>query len=132
MSDFKIWLENQDPASIGININDKFQQFTKQILDGHKTIETRNSPSLNPYVNQRVGIIRTGKGQAALVGYATIGEPIFYKHKKEFDRDFDKHLVGKDSPFYITNQGKWGYPLLDVEKTKERPIFSKGIIARQI
>jgi hypothetical protein len=133
MITFKLWLENKDQEiTIGININDKHQPFTKQIIDGHKTIETRNKPTLSPYVNKTVGIIRTGKGPSTLVGYATIGEPKFYKNKKEFDKDYNKHLVDKNSPYYITNQGKWGYPLLNVKKTKEKPISSKGIISRKI
>ena len=57
---------------IGININDKHQLFTEQILNGSKTIETRSSKSLHPYIGKMVGIIRTGKGKATLVGYITI------------------------------------------------------------
>ena len=132
---FKLWLEiwhKDQEITIGININDSIQPFTEQILDGNKTIETRNNPTLNPYVNQKVGIIRTGQGQAKLVGFFTIGRPKFYKNKKEFDKDYDKHLVGKDSPYYITDEGKWGYPLLNVEKTEETPVFSKGIVSRKI
>ena len=129
---FKLWIEANNTASMGININDKHQPFTKQILDGHKTIETRNKPTLNPYVNQKVGIIRTGQGQATLVGYATFGKPKFYKNEKEFNKDYKKHLIDKNSPYYISNNGKWGYPIINPEKTKERTITSKGIVARKI
>jgi hypothetical protein len=128
---FKEWLLTEDSV-MGININDSKSPFTTQILNKQKTIETRTSPSLHPYVGKKVGIIRTGVGPATLVGYTTIGEPKFYKNEKEFDKDYDKHLVTKKSPFYITEKGKWGYPLHNVKKIPESIIKSKGIVARTI
>ena len=118
--------------SIGININDKQQAFTEQILGGLKTIETRNKNSLKPYIGRRVGIVRTGKGMATLVGFVTIGEPVFYADKIQFDADHHRHLVAKDSPYYITSGGKWGYPLQDVMRCEEKELPSRGIIARAI
>ena len=119
-------------ASVGININDSEQDFTGQILSGKKTVETRATNSLAPYVGKRVGIVRTGKGKAMLVGYATVGRPVFYKNKEEFDADFKKHRVAPDSPHYIGSSGKYGYPLTRVEKTEPVPVNKKGIIARSI
>ena len=129
--DFKKWLLFE-MTTMGININDSDQAFTDQILKGQKTIETRNKPTLDPYIGRKVGIIRTGVGTATLVGYVVIGNPIFYRNKKEFDRDYHKHLISKDSSFYITEKGKWGYPLKNVEKTKEKYITSKGIVSRKL
>jgi len=124
-------LEN---VSIGININDKIQDFTGQILRGEKTIETRNTNSLRPYIGRKVGIIRTGKGKAYLVGYCTIGEPKVYESEREFRGDFDKHLVDRGSKFDIPEGGiKFGYPLHDVTRLDEpKLIKSKGIISRKI
>ena len=124
-------LEN---VSIGININDKIQDFTGQILRGEKTIETRNTNSLRPYIGRKVGIIRTGKGKAYLVGYCTIGEPKVYESEREFRRDFDKHLVDRGSKFDIPEgEIKFGYPLHDVTRLDEpKLIKSKGIISRKI
>jgi len=116
----------------GINVNDKLFPFTDKILDGEKTIETRNTNTLHPYVGQRVGLIRTGKGKAILVGYVTIGTPIFYSNKEEFDKDYDKHLVDPNSPFYIKDNGKWGYPMLNPERTEPREINTLGIVSRKI
>ena len=113
---------------IGININDKHQPFTDQILSGIKTIETRNSKSLHPYIGKQVGIIRTGKGKATLVGYTTIKEA--KKYYNNFDLDYDKHLVSNDSPFH--GQNKWGYILVDSFRCKPKLITSKGIISRKI
>jgi len=57
---------------LGININCKHQDFIAQILSGEKIIETRNTPSLNPYIGQKIGLIRTGQGKATLEGYAQL------------------------------------------------------------
>ncbi len=116
----------------GININDKAQPFTDQILSGQKTIETRRTNSLRPYIGQRVGIIRTGKGKALLVGFAVIGEPILYGTKAEFSADFARHQVGDKSKFRFKRGGKFGYPLTSVTRCKPAPVFSRGIVARKL
>lgn len=121
-------------AKMGININDKIQDFTGQILRGEKTIETRNTNSLKPYIGQKVGIIRTGKGKALLVGFCTLGEPKLYHNEKDFRKDEDKHLVEKGSKYDIQKDGiKYGYPIYDVVELKE-PILikTKGIKARRL
>lgn len=117
---------------IGININDKYYPFTELILNKEKTIETRRTPSLNPYIGQRVGIIKTGKGKAILVGIVTIGEPIYYKTEEEFRRDENKHRVYSGSKYDIDDAGKWGYPIINPVRVNQKYINSKGIIARRI
>lgn len=112
-------------TNIGIHINDKVDDFTGMIIRGEKTIETRPKPTLSPFVGKRVGIIRTGtskpkKGSPTisyLVGSAIIGEPIVYHNEEEFDRDYDKHRVDRNSEFYIkSGKVKYGYPMLDVKR----------------
>ena len=44
----------------GININDEFQDFTGQILRGEKTIETRDSRSLDSRIGKLTGIAPDG------------------------------------------------------------------------
>lgn len=83
----------------GVNINDATQNFTDLILSGKKTIETRSTDSLRPYVGRRVGIVRTGKGSATLVGFAVLGTPKIYTSRKQFRRDAGKHMVAPDSIF---------------------------------
>lgn len=117
---------------MGININDKHQPFTEQIINGLKNIETRNTRSLDPYIGTTVGIVRTGKGKAILVGTCTIGEPVFYGSESDFDIDYNRHLVGKESPYYISAKGKWGYPVTNVKSIDPVEINSRGIIARNI
>ena len=117
---------------MGININDKTQPFTAQILSGEKIIETRRKNSLRPYVGKRVGIVRTGRGPAMLVGFATIGSPIVYENRKQFAADFDRHRVKRGSPHDCGREGKIGYPLTDVKATTPRRVNSLGIVARKI
>ena len=117
---------------MGININDKCQDFTGQILRGEKTIETRKTRSLDPYIGERVGLIRTGVGKATLVGYATVGEPVVYDSVAKFRRDSDKHLVAPGSAFDIKDDLKYGYPLMQVEEVEPQVVESKGIVARRI
>ena len=117
---------------MGININDCTQDFTGQILRGEKTIETRSTRSLDPYIGERVGLVRTGVGKATLVGYATIGEPVVYDSVAKFRRDYDKHLVAPGSAFDMKDRLKYGYPLMQVEAVEPREIESRGIVARKI
>ncbi len=133
---------NALPEMDGININDQDAPYTDMILSKKKTVETRPmipgraKGTLHRFVGKRVGIVRTGKGPATLVGYATIGEPIEYRDTLSFDRDFPLHKVASNSPHYIGFSGKWGYPLIDVRrlpephliKTKEKfPIISRKV-----
>ena len=116
---------------MGVNINDSEAPYTEMILDGEKTIETRRTNSLDPYVGEEVGIIRTGKGPAELVGFMDIEKPKQYKNSQEFDRDRQQHRVPKGSK--EDKEGKSvGYPLTDVERTKPKEIHSRGYIAREI
>lgn len=116
---------------MGININDKEFPFTEAILSGKKVIETRYGRSLDPYIGQKVGLVRTGKGKATLVGYAVIGKPKVYKTRKQFDSDWNKHLVASDSKFSWKGI-KYGYPLMDIESTRPRVVTTRGIVARKI
>lgn len=118
-------------AKYGININCKHQDFIKQILEGKKTIETRNTPSLRSYVGERIGLIKTGCGKASLCGYATITKEIHYKNEEEFRHDENKHLVSKGSVYDIVTE-KYGYVLSDVVPVKPSEVKTKGIIARRL
>jgi SAM-dependent methyltransferase len=117
---------------MGININDSTQDFTGQILRGEKTIETRSTRSLDPYIGKRVGIVRTGVGKATLVGYATVGEPVFYDSVAKFRRDQSKHRVAPGSAFDMKDRLRYGYPLMQVEAVEPRQLESRGIVARRL
>jgi hypothetical protein len=147
LKQFKWWIFNGDTGTplhkqktvklsegrtMGVNINDSETDWTGMILRGEKTIETRNSDSLRAYVGKSVGIVRTGKGKATLVGYMTIGEPIHYTTNESFRSDYKRHRVGIGSMFDIGPNGKFGYPLLDVSPTRERILTTRGIVSRNI
>ena len=118
----------------GININDEFQDFTGQILRGEKTIETRDSRSLDSRIGKLTGIIRTGirNQKATLVGYAVIGEPVVYDSVAKFRRDYKKHLVAPGSEHDIKNGLKYGYPLMQVETVTPKELTSRGNVIRQL
>ncbi len=116
----------------GININDKDQDFTGQILRGEKTIETRPSRSLDSRIGKRTGIIRTGVGKATLVGYAIIGEPVVYDSVAKFRRDYSKHRVAPGSVHDIKGGLKYGYPLMQVKRVTPRAITSSGRVIRKL
>lgn len=124
--------DKRGKTPMGVNISDKVQAFTDQILSGQKTIETRRTNSLRPYIGQRVGIIRTGRGKALLVGFMDIGIPVFYRTKAEFSADFGRHRVGDKSPFRFKRGGKFGYPLSNVTRCVPVPVKSRGIVARKL
>lgn len=117
---------------IGININDDAQAFTAQILSGSKTIETRKTPSLRPYIGKTVGIIRTGKkAQATLVGFAKIDSEVFFSTKQEFDEAQALHLVAPESAHYGDGV-KFGYKLTNIKRVRPRPIKTLGIVSRKL
>ena len=101
-------------VTTGVYINDSTQPFTDQILNGVKTVETRDNTKLDAVVGKRVGIVRTGKKKSVVVGYATIGDRVDYNSVSSFRADQDRHLVEKGSEFDIKDK-KYGYPLLDVK-----------------
>ena len=114
----------------GININDSETPYTSMILSGKKTVETRKKPTLDAYVGEKVGIVRTGKGPAKLVGYAKVGKPRKYESKREFDRDRKRHRVPAGSKH--DKSSGYGYPLSEVKRVKPRKVKSRGIVSREV
>lgn len=96
----------------GININDRDTPFTELILNLVKLVETRERNTLKSLVGQRVGIIRTGRGKAMLVGYVTIKDVIVYETVEAFRADEARHKVKAGSKYDIKPNGKkYGYVL---------------------
>lgn len=125
-----VLIENtKECPMMAININDSHQDFTDEILKGIKTIETRKTHSLRPYIGKRVGICRTGKSKSMLVGYATISNEIYYTCNEHFERDYKKHRVSNDSIYF---GGSYGYVLTDVVPCDKVILNSRGIVARKI
>jgi len=122
------------PESIGINVNqDGKNQYADKIVDGEKTLETRTSDSLRPYVGKRVAIVRTGDGPAKAIGAVTIGEPIKVTTQKQFDQYRDQTLIPKDSKFDIApGQIKYMYPLENPVRYSDERDVGQGIVARKV
>ena len=117
---------------IGINVRaTKTHDYASLIVSGTKILETRNTNSLKPYIGQRVGIIRTGKGKAQLIGFVNIDKAEWVS-QEDFKKIYYKHLVSDDSEFACTNKGKWVYHLSDAQMHPATDVDSKGIIARNI
>jgi hypothetical protein len=115
---------------MGININDKDCNFTEMILNGTKTVETRKTHSLRPYLGKRVGIIQTGKGKAHLVGFMTIVKEVEYASDC-FHLFIDDHKVPVKSKFYKTG-GCFGYEVAHVVKCDPIAVDTKGIVSRRL
>jgi len=122
------------PESIGINVNqDGNNKYADKIVDGEKTLETRASDSLRPYVGKRVAIVRTGEGPAKAIGAVTIGEPIKVTTQKQFDQYRNQTLVPKDSKFDIAPGGvKYLYPLENPVRYETERDVGQGIVARKV
>ena len=119
---------------MGINVRcDSGLDYAGLIADGAKTLETRRTNSLRPWIGQRVGIVRTGRGAARLVGYAVIGEPVMLDHAA-FREAEDQHLVPFGSAFDAqAGETKYCYPMRDAERLAVPvPVTSRGIIARRL
>ena len=119
---------------IGVNVrSDSGVDYAGLIVGGIKTLETRRTDSLRPWVGQRVGIVRTGRGAAQLVGYAVILEPIVMGHA-EFRQADGRHLVPAGSTFDAQiGEVKYCYPVQNPERlATPEPVTSRGIIARRI
>lgn len=114
-----------------ININDRDSPFTDWILDGIKTVETREKNTLKSLVGQRAGIIKTGCGKAMLVGYVTIADVIKYETEGEFRKDEARHMVKPGSKYDIRSV-KYGYILTKPEICEPTAVNAKGIVIRNI
>ena len=118
----------------GINVRcGSGMDYAGLIADGAKTLETRRTNSLRPWIGQRVGIVRTGRGPAHLVGYAVIGEPVMLDHAA-FRQAEDQHLVPSGSAYDAqAGEVKYCYPMWDAERLNApTPVTTRGIIARKL
>ena len=106
-------------------------RFADMIVDGHKTLESRNSDTLRPYVGKRVAIVRTGEGKAKAIGEVTIGEPKVV-NQKQFRAMEDEHKVPKGSRFDINTPTKHLYPMHDPVRYEEERDVGHGIVSRQV
>jgi predicted GNAT family N-acyltransferase len=122
-----------DPLGINVAVDPRNgTDYADLIVSGAKKFESRETASLKPYVGKRVGIVRTGAGQAEVIGSVEIGQPIKV-NEKQFNQLRDQHLVAEDSSFNIKKgQTKFLYPMINPTSTPPQKVTSKGIVARAI
>ena len=119
---------------MGINVASDTKaglRFADMIVDGHKTLESRNSDTLRPYVGKRVAIVRTGEGKAKAIGEVTVGEPKVV-NQRQFRAMEDEHRVPKGSRFDINTPTKHLYPMHDPVRYEEERDVGHGIVSRQV
>ena len=119
---------------MGINVASDTKaglRYADMIVDGHKTLESRNSDTLRPYVGKRVAIVRTGEGKAKAIGEVTVGEPKVV-NQRQFRAMEDEHRVPKGSRFDINTPTKHLYPMHDPVRYEEERDVGHGIVSRQV
>jgi hypothetical protein len=119
---------------MGINVASDTKaglRYADMIVDGQKTLESRNSDTLRPYVGKRVAIVRTGEGKAKAIGEVTVGEPKVV-NQKQFRAMEGDHLVPKGSRFDINTPTKHLYPMHDPVRYEEERDVGHGIVSRKV
>lgn len=107
------------------------KRIVDDIMNDLKTMETRNSNTLDRFVGQRVGIILTGCGKPKLMGTVMIVDK-FKLRQGEFDTFYYAHRIKPDSRYHVGNQPyKWAYELYD-PKPFETPIELKPVKGNRI
>jgi hypothetical protein len=121
-----------EPMGINVASDRKAgMRYADMIVDGKKTLESRNSDTLRPYVGKRVAIVRTGEGKAKAIGEVTIGEPMVVD-KYKFRALQDKHHVPEGSMFDINTPTKHLYPMHDPVRYDEERDVGHGIVSRKV
>lgn len=118
---------------IGINVRNTEIPYADLIVDGIKTIETRDKPSLHSYIGKRIAIVRTGEGKAVAIGEATIFGWSFIRDEWSFRSLARFHRVPKGTRFDIVDgQGKYLYHLRDAVRYNEPRPVGYGIVSRKV
>ena len=92
---------NKDLILPGLNIQ---IPWSTQILNGSKTIETRNYPLPKHYIDIPIAIVETpgllGLFKARTVGLVWFSGDIYYETEEAFKEDVLFHHVTSDSEYY--------------------------------
>lgn len=107
------------------------KHFVDAILNGEKTMETRNSNTLDRFLCQTVGIILTGCGKPKLIGTVKITGAWLLDYW-DFRAYENQHLVQPGSRYDIgTRPLKVGYTLAN-PKRLETPIELEPVKGNRI
>jgi hypothetical protein len=109
-------IEMKTPKSFSksIQINGEWASL---ILSGKKTVETSGQSLCRGGKSPGWLLLRDESGNAS--GAALFSEIFEYKNREEFDKDYERHLVGPDSGFYFGNRKRtFGYQVIQCIKFK--------------
>lgn len=96
--------------------------YAQLIVNGYKTIETRNRNMLKSLIGKRVAVIKTRRNKSPMiVGYVDIKYSDFCL-AKYFDNYRDRTFVLDGSPYDVHGKGKWMYFLENAEKCDPFPL----------
>jgi len=116
----------------GINVQ---QPWSKLLLGGDKTVETRTYPLPGKYVGKPFWLVETPgldrSRVATVIGVIVFGASIEYRTKKLFVDDFDRHLVPVDHPLFgfLSNRAKFGWEVTEVLAVESfEPSVRRGIV----
>lgn len=102
-------------------------RYAQLIVEGIKTIETRNRDMLKCLVGKRVAIVRTKRGKLPMVvGYADIVDSNFCPYRL-YDEYRDETCVPEGSAYDVHGEGKWFYYLENPEKCDPFPLPQDAI-----
>ena len=121
----------------GVNIQ---WPWSRLILEGQKTVETRGYPLPEKYLNQDLAIIETpgpkgkkfGIAESRIIGIVRFSGSFKYESFEDWAEDHDRHRVAVNDPTFAfsKDQEKWGWIISEVtELKKTRPAPAKrGIV----
>lgn len=129
----------QAQRRVGLEVQ---QPWAKLLLEGAKSIETRNYPLPPSLLGRPIALIRTEQGASgvsglpnvvpaahpdvAVVGTVVFGECVEYTSRKQWDADAKRHCVPSDDAAYAFVEGdspKFGWVVQRCEAAdKPRPI----------
>ena len=132
-------LEKSSPRRLevkGLNVQ---WPWSRLIVDGKKTIETRSYPLPASLRGRWVAIIETpgpqgkknGIHRAQVIGLVKFKDSKLYSTKKGWLADYDHHLVSPNDPLYAFNRSrpKYGWLVEDVMTlSPQSPPPSRGIV----
>lgn len=134
----------------GINIR---WPWSRAILEGTKTIETRSYPIPEKYRNVNLAIIETpgprgktdgGIDRSTIVGVLVFSECFKYSSREMWLQDYRRHQVKSDDPDfrYSAEKDKWGWVIANVHpldvpipapsRRNRGIVFAKEVILGQI
>ena len=114
----------------GIFVNENgCVHYADLIVDGYKTIETRNRNMLKDLTHTRVAIVKTRRNKKPMVvGYADIGEAYFCPVERFNDDDVrNKTLIPEGSMYDCHGKGKWFYDLWNAERCDPYPLPADAV-----